>query len=225
MSSVAISGDIIGSTTLTADNKDKIREALWFLKKLIETSCRGSYVRLSKGDYLECYLPEAKQGLRIALLIKCFLKSLDIKQKTEQLRFKYFSTYAVRLVVGIGEMTKVDPEQDILDGEAIYLSGRLLDKFHTADKDKIFVKNTLCLASANPEWQEEFEGVFALLDILLSKLTSRQCKVVFYKLQGMDDAEIACKLDKKRNTISEHSTLAGWNAIEAIVCRFENVVQ
>lgn len=223
--SVSISGDIISSTTLTTENRQRLGQGLIVLKQLIESSYPGSYVRLSKGDYMECYLPEARRGLRVALLIKCFIKSLDITQQSNKIRFKYFNMYRVRLAVGIGTMTKVDPKQDILDGEAIYLSGRLLDKFHTADKEKIFVKNTLCLASASKEWQSEFEGVFALLDILLSKLTTKQCEVLFYKLQAMTDEEIAIKLNRKRNTVNEHSTLAGWNAIESVVCRFEEIVK
>jgi len=42
---------------------------------------------------------------------------------------------------------------------------------------------------------------------------------------GNNEESIVKKLNKRQSTVNEQSTIAGWNAIEKAVHRFENVIK
>jgi hypothetical protein len=42
---------------------------------------------------------------------------------------------------------------------------------------------------------------------------------------GYNEESIVKKLNKRQSTVNEQSTIAGWNAIEKAVQRFENVIK
>ena len=65
----------------------------------------------------------------------------------------------------------------------------------------------------------------ALLDVLLSKLTARQSEIVYLKLMGHSETDIATMLNVSQSVINQHSTAAGWNAIEKAVNYFYQVIK
>jgi hypothetical protein len=60
---------------------------------------------------------------------------------------------------------------------------------------------------------------------MISKNTEKQCEVLYLKLMGNNEESIVKKLNKRQSTVNEQSTIAGWNAIEKAVHRFENVIK
>jgi DNA-binding NarL/FixJ family response regulator len=122
-------------------------------------------------------------------------------------------------------LDKLDSKNGIIDGEAIYLSGRAIKNYSTSDKQKIVIKNTMFFCSLDSKIQQQFDVIFSLLDTILSKCTSKQSEVVYYKLLDLSEKDIAAKLSKYQSTISQHSTAAGWLSIEKAVTHFENTFQ
>jgi len=224
-----ISGDIIASTSL--NNKD--RQLLGNSLKSLITELGEKYQvysRLTEGnDYIDCYVPNTSDALRVLLIIKCFVKSIPINLKDKEYkkdkRIKFFVTHGIRLAMGIGELSRLDQEQGIIDGEAIYFSGRLISESRTYNKEKVIIKNTLFLKTTNKDFDDEIAPLLSLLDVLISQNTAKQCKVLYLKLIGKTESEIKGLLKKGQSTINEHSTGAGWNAIEKAVERFEEVVK
>lgn len=103
------------------------------------------------------------------------------------------------------------------------MSGRAIKRYSTSDKQKIVIKNTLFFSSTNNKYQHQFDVLFSLLDTILSKCSSKQSEVIYYKLHDLNEKEIAKKLGKCQSTISQHSTSAGWLSIEKAVNYFENI--
>ena len=62
-----------------------------------------------------------------------------------------------------------------------------------------------------------------LLDVLLTNATARQCEVLYYKLLGFSESDIAQKLDVNQATVNQHSTAVGWNAIEHTLKYYEQL--
>src|SRR5690606_25166897 len=122
-----ISGDIVSSTALSPEGRILLEKRMEKLIKLLNEHF-GAFARVIKGDYLECYLPQAEEALRIALLIKCFIKSADIGSDESKKETALFRTHGIRLAIGVGEITRFDAIKGIIDGEAIYLSGRLINQ-------------------------------------------------------------------------------------------------
>lgn len=62
--------------------------------------------------------------------------------------------------------------------------------------------------------------VLGLIDVLISKATSKQCEILYYKLLGLNEDAIAEKLKIRQPAVNQHSTSVGWNAIERAVKYF-----
>lgn len=139
-------------------------------------------------------------------------------------RVKLFKTHGIRLAVGYGKLSRFNPEKGIIDGEAIYLSGRTISETTTYNKKRIVIKNTLYFVSMDTILNKMFEPLLALLDVLLTKATARQCKVLYMKLMNNNEDSIAKELDVAQSVVNQHSTSVGWNAIEKAVNYFNHII-
>jgi len=83
----------------------------------------------------------------------------------------------------------------------------------------------LFFVSNDATLNKEFEPLIALLDVLLSKATSKQCKVLYLKLMNNNEEAIASKLKIAQSVVNQHSTSIGWNAIEKTVKYFSEVIK
>lgn len=225
MKKAVISGDIVASTSLTDEGRTHIEDEL---KKLLDRlqAKYNMFGRMIKGDYLECVVPDPGDALRLALVIKAFIKSIsgDEILNNDDSRFKFFKIHGIRLAIGYGELTRFEPAKGIIDGEAIYFSGRRINEELTYNKERIVIKNTLFFVSGNEELNKEFEPLLSLIDVLMSKATAKQCEVLYMKLMNLNEEAIAIKMNIAQPVVNQHSTSIGWNAIEKAVNRFAEVL-
>jgi hypothetical protein len=227
-----ISGDIVSSTALNEFELQLLRKnviQLFDRVKGDQPEVPGDisfFGRLIKGDYIECYMKDPKDSLRVALLIKTLVKRMVLEKYSDQGLEKkrlLFKKYGVRLAIGIGSMRTVDTQQGILDGEAIYLSGRKIDDQRTRNKEKVVIKSTLFFETPDSKLKEQGSVLVDLLDVLLNNATARQCNVLYYKLLGFSELEIAQELGVNQATVNQHSTATGWNAIEHTLKYYEQL--
>jgi hypothetical protein len=227
MMKAVISGDIVASTSLTYQGKSYLEDRL---KKLLDELGKkyDMFGQMIKGDYVECVMNAPEHALRIALIIKAFIKSLsadDPLQNIGDMRYKFFKIHGIRLAIGYGEVTRFEPDKGIIDGEAIFLSGRRINEEITYNKERIVIKNTLFFVSRTEGLNAEFEPLLALIDVLLSKATAKQCEVLYRKLMNYNEEAIARIMQIAQPVVNQHSTSAGWNAIEKAVIRFGDVLK
>lgn len=218
-----ISGDIISSSSLGIANKQILEAHLQTLLGDIEKHFK-SFGRVLKGDYLECVIPNAGEALQACLAIKSYVKTIPISEESltkDKNRAKLFKEYGVRLAIGYGELERYDPINGVMDGEAIYYSGRKINSKSTHDKERVVIKNTLFFSSKNEAMNKKWTTILELLDVLFTKATRRQCEVVYLKLLGHNEDAIAKKLGIDQSVVNRHSTNVGWNAIETAVTYFK----
>lgn len=221
-----ISGDIIASTSLSKADKVLVEQELSRLIKDLTVHFK-LYGRIVKGDYIECALPFPEHGLAAAIAIKAFVKTIHIDDKgyTENKnRVRLFQSYGIRVALAYGELSRFNAEEGVMDGEAIYLSGRAISGSSTHDKERVVIKNTLFFESNEAQLAEHLAPIMALLDVLLNKATARQCEVVYHKLLGKSEDEIATLLGINQSVVNQHSTSVGWNAIEQAVSYFHQTI-
>ncbi|MDT0555029.1 fumarate hydratase [Patiriisocius hiemis] len=217
-----ISGDIISSTSLEQKDKVILEEALSAMITELDNSF-NVFGRVVKGDNIECSPLKVKDALTIALAIKSYVKSipLDVSSyKKEKKRVKLFKEHGIRVAIGLGSMDRLDFENGVMDGEAIYMAGRKINSTSTYNKDRITIKNTLFFISKDNDLNREWEAILGLLDVLLAKATARQSEVLYLKLLGNDESTISKKLGIDQSVVNRHSTSVGWNAIEGVVAYF-----
>jgi len=216
MNRAAISADIIASTSLTQSQRTfldaQLRELLRELRALF--GIKKFFGRLVKGDCLECVLEEPQSALRTALLIRTFVKALDIKSANSG-----FNNYGVRVAVGIGELT-LDRKKGFIDGGAIVLAGRANQDAAANPK-----RGRLLFQSTDVDLNNSMAPLFALLDAMLAKNTKLQCGVLWHRLLGKTEKEAGMAMGKKQNTINQHTHTAGWPAIKSAVDYFEDVIK
>lgn len=221
-----ISGDIISSTSLHIEDRKFVEEEIQGLIQKLNSEF-NTYGRIIKGDYLECVVPNAADGLQVALAIKSFVKSIPIEikeYKKSNNRIKQFITHGIRLAIGYGELARYEPENGVIDGEAIYLSGREISGETTYNKERIVIKNTLFFASEDEALNRNMKPLLALLDVLLSKATARQCQVLYFKLMNKQEDEITELLGIGQSAVNQHSTSVGWNAIDEAVKYYRMII-
>ena len=215
-----ISADIVSSTALSVEELTLLQsEIRQFLEKLSEKSQGKNWGRLFKGDSVEIFLSDPHEALRTALLLKTLVKKTFSWGKETDAKRELFRKHGVRLAIGVGEMRTADRKQDILDGEAIYYSGRLLETQLNPSKGK----RTMLFGCNNVTLSEPVDVLLGLLDALFKKTTSNQCEIIYYKLLGKQEEEIAKLLNVKQPAVNKQCNAVSWSAIESAVNYFEKL--
>ena len=215
-----ISADIVSSTALSVEELALLQsEIRQFLEMLSEKSQGKNWGRLFKGDSVEIFLSDPHEALRTALLLKTLVKKTFSWGKETNTKRELFRKHGVRLAIGVGEMRTADRKQDILDGEAIYYSGRLLETQLKPSKGK----RTMLFGCNNVTLSEPVDVLLGLLDALFKKTTSNQCEIIYYKLLGKQEEEIAKLLNVKQPAVNKQCNAVSWPAIESAVNYFEKL--
>lgn len=205
-----ISADVVDSTSLSAEDTIKLKESLEGFFPIMHSLCAGAWGRVVRGDSVECVIPDVSKALRIGLLLKCYVRSLELSSAS-----KIFKRKGVRVAIGIGLLRIADEQVGIIDGDAIYASGRELDNLSGSDS------MTLSMVSTLPA----MKGYAALCDVLgfvVDGATNKQCEVLYYLLQGYSQKMIAQVLGLEPPTVNQHATALGWGAIQRALVKFES---
>lgn len=209
-----ISADIVASTSLSVNETMGLKQRIESLLYLLKDKYPDFEGRQLKGDYIECIMKNVSKVFRIALLIKSCIKSFPIV-KNESTRD--FQAYGIRIAIGIGDMRIVNEKQGIWDGEAIYLSGRAIDEMRSLNK------GTLSIQTSNKPRSASLRVIALLTDAILNNMTVRQSEVVYYKLLGLKEVDIADKLGISQSSVNNASTATKWYCIEEAIKYFEQI--
>jgi len=114
-------------------------------------------------------------------------------------------------------MRLIDKELDMMDGDAIYLSGRALADMQdkTTDSLQIVMKHDISNGA--------LPVITLLLNQMINKATRRQCETLFHKLQCTVDAEVAQRMNISRSGANNNLRNMGWEAIERAIKYFEQL--
>lgn len=217
-----ITGDLIHFTNIP--EKEKVG-LLDFIERALSTWSDDFDMEyeIYRGDSFQCYLNSPHYALRLALIIKTYIKSLNpleeghILRPTLGKRKMLFTLlgFDTRVSVGIGEKNYKNERLATSNGDAFILSGRNLDELKST-------KQSIGISSSDNN-DGELSSAIEMLDFILSRSTALQCEVVYLKLLGYNETEIANRLDINQSAVNQRSTSAGWNAIRTFVERFEKL--
>lgn len=222
---IVLSGDIIASTSLDVEEKITLEKKLNELISILVENF-PIYARIIKGDYLEVVIENPEDALLVTLLIKSFVKSAVDVQDNNSSRYKKFKNYGIRIAMGFGELSRYDKQKGVIDGDAIYFSGRKInEETSTYNKKRIVIKNTLFFVSEDENLNQMMDTIISLLDILIGNATAKQCQILFLRLLGKSEKEISTQLNIKQPTVNKQLTSIGWNAIDKSVTYFKTVIK
>ncbi len=210
-----ISADIVRSTSLATEDLVELRKNLWRLMDELEKTYSGFWARIVRGDSIECFVPEYKYALKIAILIKLFVKMQvnGMNCDGELLR------YGIRFSIGVGDIKYADKNDDIIDGPAIYMSGRNLDEI--SRRGNVFT--AFQVMDAPESFCNLMDSYVALLSNLVDTYSAKQAEVIFYKLLGYKEVEISEKLRIYQSSVNTRSTNAQWGLVNTAIKDFEEL--
>lgn len=224
MRKAVITGDIIHSTQLNAEQRNILFETIANALRQWDNDFKMRS-ETYRGDSFQCVIDNPRSALRIVLIQKTFIRSLNPIELFKEIspgksrspnKFKSPpSIFDARIVIGIGEVEYLSNRLASSGGEAFQLSGQLLDSI----KNK---KQSIGIAT-NDEYNDELATEFKLLDAIISKTSALQCQVIFHKLLGVKEQQIAEKLNIQQSAVNQRSMNGNWNAIEIMLQRFEKI--
>ena len=200
-----ITGDIVDSTEINFDNRENTFAQFNIGLEIIKKKFKIDY-EWYRGDAFQLKTVQPAISLRIALMIKFWIKSFEIEIK---------KAHDIRLSLGIGTIEINKKQLSLSDGEAFRISGRNLDSLKSSRQSLII--------DANDSYSNALKAESILLNAIINNITPIQSKVLFYKLKGYKEEDIAKKLGLAQSTVNQHSNSGNWNVFAKYIAYFENL--
>ncbi len=210
-----ISADVVDSTSLSIEDMFHLGNEIRYCFADIKRCCYADFWgRVVKGDTIECCLSHPEMALRLALLIKCRVKAwVGGLTCSDTLK-----NYGVRFSIGVGGMRIIDSTVDIMDGEAIYIAGRNLNRI--ADS---FMTSSFDMNMRDKNMSILINMCVSLLDDLINSLSAKQSIVMYYRMLGMTEVEISNVLSISQPSVNTRSRNGGWKLINDTLKVYEQI--
>ena len=200
-----ITGDIVDSTEINFENRENTFAQFNIGLEMIRKKFKIDY-EWYRGDAFQLKTVQPAISLRIALMIKFWIKSFEIEIK---------KAHDIRLSLGIGTIEINKKQLSLSDGEAFRISGRNLDSLKSSRQSLII--------DANDSYSNALKAESILLNAIINNITPIQSKVLFYKLKGYKEEDIAKQLGLAQSTVNQHSNAGNWNVFAKYIAYFENL--
>lgn len=194
-----ITCDIVESSLLSA-------EELKEYQQIVESLGNGEILlhpQFYRGDSFQLATKPA-DALEIAVRIRIEMKRLHEQND-------------VRVSVGIGRVSTLNENVLFSTGSAFEISGKNLDQLKNR-------KLNFLIQTEDSLLNDELETYCFFADVIINGFTKIQSNVIFYKLQGLDQAEIAKILDISQPAISKSLKTANWQTIERFLKRYKTLI-
>ena len=209
-----ISADIVRSTSMETAHLLELRRGLQGLIGDLEEDIPGFWARIVRGDSLECVVPDARDALRIAILLKLFVKMRVADYNCSEM----LQRHGIRFSIAVGDLEYANKNEDIIDGPAIYRSGRNLDEISRKG-----VRMSIFELDREPRSLSNLmDSYVALICDLVDSHSAKQAEVVYYKLLGFKEVEISGRLGIYQSSVNVRATNAQWGLLNRAIKDFEN---
>ena len=210
----AISADVVSSTSLSRESMIELNEKLKKCLYILERRYQGFWGRIVKGDSIECIMSRPEDAFEVALILKTWVKSFEPSNIQED---KRFNRYGLRIAIGIGEMKTLDRGLDMMDGDAIYRSGRAMDKLVGR------AKYSFVISMADSEHEQALQVILTLVNQLLNNATARKCETLCERILSSDTSKTAEKMGISVSGVNQTLKDLGWSAIEQAIMYYRKV--
>ncbi len=201
-----ITGDIVDSTKLSLVERKIMLNAIDSVPEIL--SGYDISIEIFRGDSFQMRVNQVKDSLKIALIIRAYLRSHKLESPKTILD--------ARIAIGIGAIEYESETLSKSDGEAYRLSGRLLDAMRKAR-----------LEITTP-WQHvnsELSLTTAFADDIASSWTPNQSEIMLLSLlSSKSHLEISQELGISRQMVDKSLKSSKKELIYAYIKRFEELI-
>ena len=208
-----ISADIVRSTSMNTEDLIVLRNRLRDLFQDFEEDYPGFWARIVRGDSIECVVPNYNDALRIAILIK-----LNVKMSVSEFECsEMLQRYGIRFSIGVADIKYADKKEDIINGPAIYLSGRNLDEISRREN----VMTAFEIGQAPKPLSNLLDSYVAMVSGIVDSYSAKQAEVVFLKLLGFKEMEISERVGISQSSVNTRAANAQWGLLNTAIKDFE----
>ena len=208
-----ISADIVRSTSMNTEDLIVLRNKLRGLFQDFEEDYPGFWARIVRGDSIECVVPNYNDALRIAILIKLYVKmrvsGFDCSEMLQR--------YGIRFSIGVADIKYADKKEDIINGPAIYLSGRNLDEISRREN----IMTAFEIGQAPKSLSNLLDSYVAMVSGIVDSYSAKQAEVVFLKLLGFKEIEISERVGISQSSVNTRAANAQWGLLNTAIKDFE----
>ena len=208
-----ISADIVRSTSMNTEDLITLRNKLQGLFHDFEKDYPGFWARIVRGDSIECVVPDYNDALRIAILIKLYVKMRVSEYECSEV----LQRHGIRFSIGVADIKYADQEKDIINGTAIYLSGRNLDEISRKEN----IMTVFEIAQAPEPLSNLLDSYVAMVSSIVDAYSAKQSEVVFLKLLGLKEKEISERVGISQSSVNTRAANAQWGLLNTAIKDFE----
>ena len=208
-----ISADIVRSTSMNTEDLIVLRNRLRDLFQDFEEDYPGFWARIVRGDSIECVVPDYNDALRIAILIKLYVKMRVSGFECSEL----LQRYGIRFSIGVADIKYADKKEDIINGPAIYLSGRNLDEISRREN----IMTAFEIGQAPKSLSNLLDSYVAMVSGIVDSYSAKQAEVVFLKLLGFKEMEISERVGISQSSVNTRAANAQWGLLNTAIKDFE----
>lgn len=208
-----ISADIVRSTSMNTEDLIVLRNRLRDLFQDFEKDYPGFWARIVRGDSIECVVPNYNDALRIAILIKLYVKMRVSEFECSEM----LQRYGIRFSIGVADIKYADKKEDIINGPAIYLSGRNLDEISRREN----VMTAFEIGQAPKPLSNLLDSYVAMVSGIVDSYSAKQAEVVFLKLLGFKEIEISERVGISQSSVNTRAANAQWGLVNTAIKDFE----
>ena len=208
-----ISADIVRSTSMNTEDLIVLRNRLRDLFQDFEEDYPGFWARIVRGDSIECVVPNYNDALRIAILIKLYVKMRVSEFDCSEM----LQRYGIRFSIGVADIKYADKKEDIINGPAIYLSGRNLDEISRREN----VMTAFEIGQAPKPLSNLLDSYVAMVSGIVDSYSAKQAEVVFLKLLGFKEMEISERVGISQSSVNTRAANAQWGLLNTAIKDFE----
>lgn len=208
-----ISADIVRSTSMNTEDLIELRNRLRDLFQDFEEDYPGFWARIVRGDSIECVVPDYNDALRIAILIKLYVKMRVSEFECSEM----LQRYGIRFSIGVADIKYADKKEDIINGPAIYLSGRNLDEISRREN----VMTAFEIGQAPKPLSNLLDSYVAMVSGIVDSYSAKQAEVVFLKLLGFKEMEISERVGVSQSSVNTRAANAQWGLLNTAIKDFE----
>ena len=208
-----ISADIVRSTSMNTEDLIVLRNRLRDLFQDFEEDYPGFWARIVRGDSIECVVPNYNDALRIAILIKLYVKMRVSEFECSDM----LQRYGIRFSIGVADIKYADKKEDIINGPAIYLSGRNLDEISRREN----IMTAFEIGQAPKPLSNLLDSYVAMVSGIVDSYSAKQAEVVFLKLLGFKEIEISERVGISQSSVNTRAANAQWGLLNTAIKDFE----
>lgn len=209
----AISSDVVSSTSLSSDSIIGLNERIKKGLNLLSDKYTDFWGRIVRGDTIEC-ICSPSDALEIALILKTWVKSYEPSVNSSS---ELFGKYGLRISIGIGSMNILNKELDIMDGDAIYRSGRRLDKLTG------WSKYSMSISMDESDYERPLSVILGLINQLLNNATPRKCRILSERLITGSSSSTAEKCHISVSGVNQVLNDLGWITIKEALSYYQSI--